>query len=358
MGELVTLHTQELIPPQVGIYLDLVKRALTTARLNNTYPDRRRLQTTLEMLRYALDAGIYEEVYVDSRTGLPNMATLTRVLTDQEVAFESLTRMGSRAELDARRQEAEVFGRLVDKHDYYQRLSGRELAPVDSQRVLLRRHDPGKGEAAFRIELTKLDGSGLYLRLTIELTQVSSLWRRRVVDLDADRETAAVSQAFRSTIYRCAHLDAETIFVRLHGIEGVKVERVQRGMIGPVLYFVPDPDGGVPAFTAEAAGPLAEGWMTWLQETPDTPDGVEVLASFATDFAAVDVRDERSNDPLAGLLSARISSSEQARYREIRTRYPFRVFKDRKFVASQGLKPLAQALCRRAETRNLIYDLR
>ncbi len=361
MGELVTLHTQELIGAQAGHYIDRVHRALRAARLNSSFPDRRRLQASLELLGYALEMGIYEELYLDSRTGLPNLATLTRVLTDQEVAGGSLARMGERDELAARLDEAEVFGRLVDKHDYYQQVKGRELAPVDAQRVLLRRHDPAKGEAAFRIELTKLDGSGLYLRLTIELTQVAKLWRRRVIDLEEDGETAAASQAFRSTVYRCAHLDAETIFLHLHKIEGVSVERVQRGIVGPFLYYIPGAEHGLPAFTAEPDGALGDAWRDWLQQDPPEragPEPVELLTSFATDAAALDVREERSNDPLSPLLADRLTAGERPRYDAMRSRYPFRVFKDRKFVATPGLKPVARELCERAGTRNLIYDLR
>lgn len=360
MGALITLHTQELVPPQATSYLDLLSRSLRAARLNSGYPDRRRLQASLGALDHSLGAGIYEQIYVDSRVGLPNMATLTRVLTDQEVASESLARMGPRPQLVARAREADAVAHLVDKHDYYQELVGLALAPVDDQRVLLRRHDPRAGEAAFRVELTKLDGSGLYLHLSIELTQVASTWRRRVIDLEQDGETAAMSQAFRSAIYKSAHLDAETIFVRLHAIEGVRVERVQRGIIGPALFFLPEPGGGIPAFTAEAsAGPLAEGWTRWLLEAPDTPDDApEWLLNVATDCAAIDIHEERSNDPLVTLLSERLTTSEQLRYQKIRAQYPFRVFKDRKFVATRGLKPLALKLQERANTRNIVYDLR
>src|SRR5690606_23616684 len=143
----VALHTQALVAPEAGTYLDLVGRSLHAARLSSAFPDRRRLQQSFEALAESMQLGVHGEVYVDARAGLPNMASLTRVLTDKGVAADSLARMGDRAALEARAGEAEVFARLAAKHSYYERLLGRELAPVDEHRVLLRRHDPDSGTA-------------------------------------------------------------------------------------------------------------------------------------------------------------------------------------------------------------------
>lgn len=354
---LVTLHTQALRASAVDPYLKLLHRGLRAARLNNAFPDRRRLQASLDALRRAMDHGLYEELYLDSRTGLPNMATLTRVLTDQEIAPESLKKMPSREELVAREHQAEVFAQLLQKYDYYTYVGDKPLAPVDTHRTLLRRHIPEKGEAAFRIEMTKLDGSGVYMHLVIELSQVSSLWRRAMIDLDEDGETAAADEAFRTLVYRCAHLDAETIFVRLHGIEGVHVERVTRGVIGPVIFWLPTTDGT--RYTMELTDPrLAQGFAVWRGAASGKLQSPQMLLTCASDFAAIDVREERSNDPLSPLLSTTLQDSERPRYQDIRTRYPFRVFKDRKFVATKGLKPLAKEIMQAAGTRNLVYDLR
>ena len=359
---IVALHTQGLVLPEADAYLELLTRALQAARLNNSYPERRQLQNTVDTLRDGLKQAVYGELYVDARSGLPNLASFTRVATDREVAAESLARMGKREELLARRDEAEVFARLAAKHAYYEKLQKLELAPVDHHRVLLRRHDPASGTAAFRIELTKLDASGVYLRLMIELTQVSSLWRRKVIDLDEDGETAAANEAFRGTVYRCADLDAETLFVRLHGIDGVVVERVARGVIGPALFSLPvRGQGGVAVRrTMEApADALGEAWHAWsVGVGAAETEHPELLVAFATDSAAGDIREEKSNDPLAPLLAQRLGPQEGARYRTLRERFPFKVFKDRKFVATPGLKAAVQAVCAAAGTRNIIHDLR
>lgn len=355
----VALHTQALVLPEAAAYLELLGRALQAARLSNAFPDRKQVQGSCDALAAGLRLGVHGELYVDARAGLPNLASMTRALTDQGVAAESLARMGDRAALEARRSEAEVFARLAAKHDYYKGLLGKELAPVDHHRVLLRRHDPASGTAAFRIEMTKLDATGVYVRLLIELTQVSSLWRRKVIDLDRDGETAAASDAFRSTVYRCADLDAEALFVRLHGIEGVSVERVQRGIVGPVLFSLPIGSGVQVARTAEAPDDaIGRAWHAWsIGPGAHEQARPELLAAFATDTAALDIREERSNDPVASLLAERLAEAERARYRTLRERYPFKVFKDRKFVATAGLRTMIQAVCAAAGTKNLIYDL-
>lgn len=353
---LVALHTQALTPTAGERYLGMLERALRAARLNNSFPDRKRMSATLAALQRGLSGRIYDQLYVDSRAGLPNMAAFTRAVTDQQLAAGSLGRMGERGELERRKEEAEIFARLADKHDYLSWLKDQELAPVDLHRVLLRRHDPASGTASFRIELTKLDGSGLYLHLAIELTQTAGVWRRRVIDLDKDGESAAASQAFHTLIYRCAALDAETLFIRLHGIEGVSVERVMRGIVGPVLFTFPG-DEGAPR-TLEPEGVLGDAWQRWLAGPGAGVTTPEVAATFASDTAAIDIRDEKSNDPLSPLLSAVIEEGERARYQGVRQRFPFKVFKDRKFVATRGLRPLLGAVCDAAASKNLIYDLR
>jgi hypothetical protein len=246
------------------------------------------------------------------------------------------------------------------RHAYLERLQRLELAPVDQHRVLLRRHDPASGTAAFRIELTKLDASGVYLRLLIELTQVSSLWRRKVVDLEADGETAAASEGFRAMVYRCADLDAETLFVRLHGVEGVQVERVARGVIGPALFSLPVGGGVAVRRTMEAPDDaLGRAWHAWsLGAGAAETERPEMMVAFATDSAAGEVREEKSNDPVSPLLAERLGPQEGERYRALRGRYPFKVFKDRKFVATSGLKAVVQGVCAAAGTRNIVYDLR
>lgn len=357
MRELVTLHTQSLREPVVTPYLDRLVEALKSARLNNSFPDRRRLQGSLETMQKAMAAKLYEQVYVDARAGLPNMASFTRVVTDHEVAVGSLQRMSETAHYEARRDEAEVYARLLDKRRYYESITGQPYAPLDEHRVQLRRHDPASGTAEFRIDLTKLDATGVYVRIAIELTQVAGTWRRKIIDLDADGESAEASQAFHATVYRNASFDAEHLFIHMHDIEGVSVDRVQRGVVGPALFYLPyQHDYVAPAEPEQASTRMAHAWQRWLDK--GAGDQPELLISFQSDIAARDVRDEKSNDPLEPLLSTRIQDSERARYEHVRQRFPFKVFKDRKFVATPGLEGLARAVCEAAGTKNLVYRIR
>ena len=360
MNELVTLHTQALRGAVVPAFLERLSQGMRRARLNNTYPDRRRIQGSLDTMKLAMDAGLYDQLYVDARAGLPNMASFTRVLTDHELAEGSLSRLSSTDHYEKKQGEAEVYSRLLDKRRYFEAIVNKPYAPLDEHRVQLRRHDPATGTAEFRLDLTKLDATGIYVRITIELTQVSSMWRRKVIDLDADGESAAANEAFHATVYRNASYDAEHLFIHMHDIQGVSVDRVQRGVIGPVMFALPatsEPSGYVVQAEPEKSNQrLAHAWRRWLDT--NKPSQPELIMCFQSDIAARDVREEKSNDPLEDLLSTSIQDSEMARYKHTRERFPFRVFKDRKFVVTPGAEPLVKAICKAAGTKNLIYKLR
>lgn len=355
MGELVALHTQHLVEPAASSYLSLLGRALRAARLSKTFPDRRRLDATLQALESNAHQGLYEGIYVDSRSGLPNMASFTRALADKSVGLESLQRYEAQVELDARANDHEIYARMAAKRRYYETLGKMHLAPVDEHRVLLRRHEPASSRASFRVELTKLSGSGQYLRVVIELTQTAGLWAHKLVSLDEYGEVAEGTAGLRSMVYRFAGYDAETLFVRLHELEGVQVERVQRGLIGPVLWSVPG-SGGQSTVAQPDANPIAEAWgAAWA--AGKLGPGRHMIASFANDIAAIDVKEEKSNDPLSPLLASAIREQEKARYKILRDRHPFRVYKDRKFAATPELVKLVESVCGALGSKNLVYPI-
>jgi hypothetical protein len=356
MGELVALHTQRLVEPTSGAYLDACARALRAGRMSNMFPDRRRLAGTLRALGPEVHEGLHDEIYVDARSGLPNMASFTRAITDKSVGKESLGRIAGTVE--EQREDAEFFDRMARKRRYYETLQKLPLAPVDEHRVLLRRHDPERSTGMFRVELTKLAGSGVYLHVTVELTQVSGLWAHKLIDVDEAGEVASGTDALRSMVYRFATYDAETLFIRLHDLDGVEVERVQRGLIGPVLFAIPHGEGGCSRLLEPEDDALARAFLRWGDGNGWEPTQTEMIACFATDIAATNVREERSNDPLSPLLGEGIENHERGRYEALRTRHPFKVFKDRKFVVTHGLRPLVEGVCAAQGTRNPIYGLR
>ncbi|MFO0635589.1 MAG: hypothetical protein U0168_22325 [Nannocystaceae bacterium] len=354
MSEVVALHTQALREPVASRYLEGLARARAASRINKSFPERRPLEATLQALRGDSHEGLYESIYVDSRAGLPNLASFTRVLSDREVGLDAVGRMGSAEELAARQHEAEVFERLGRKRRYFELLRPLELAPVDHHRVLLRRHEPEQSRASFRVELTKLLSDGCYVRVVLELWQRASLWSHKLVQLDAAGEVAEGTEALRGMVYRFAAYDAETLFVRLHELEGVTVERVQRGVIGPALWAFSD-DTQLHGIAEPGEDMLGRTWTRQLQQPP--PPGLQLVMSFASDTAALDVRDELSNDPLSPLLASSLAEQERARYRVLRDRHPFKVFKDRKFVVTDALRPMVEGVCAAAGTKNLIYTL-
>lgn len=352
MSELVALHTQALAEPAASEYLGLLAKAVRAARLSKQFPDRRAYAQTLTALGARAHLGLYDSIFVDARSGLPNMASMTRVVADQTVARDALPRMKSQAVLDARRADAEVFERLARKRPYYEGLGRTEIAPVDEHRVLLRRHEPEHSRASFRVELTKLAGDGCYLHVAIELSQTANLWGQRLVDLDAQGEVAEGTEALRGMVYRFASFDSEALFLRLHELPGVTVERVARGVIGPVVFRLANGAALVEAPT----GGLSQTFEAWCGKAAEGEAGI--IAGFASDVAAIDVRDEKSNDPLSPLMSTTIRQAERARYDDARRRFAFRVYKDRKFAATAGLVEYAKALSTAAGTKNIVYPIR
>ncbi|MGH1342059.1 MAG: hypothetical protein ACRBN8_10935 [Nannocystales bacterium] len=351
---LVALHTQHLLEPVSSTYLGMLGRAIRAARLNKTFPERRQLDGTLRALAAQAHHGLYDGVYLDSRSGLPNMASFTRPLADRGVGEKALPGYEGQAALDAKRDEAEVFARMAAKRRYFELLQTLTLAPVDEHRVLLRRHEPESSRASFRVELTKLDGSGAYLRVVIDLTQTASVWSHKLVDLDTKGEVASGTEALRGMVYRFASYDAETLFIRLHELEGVHVERVQRGILGPMRFSIPHEGHNITVLESKPDATDAA-WSAACKAQDGSP---LMLSSFATDVAALDVREEKSNDPLAPLLSEGIRDVERARYMTLRERHPFRVYKDRKFVVSPPLVDGVRTACAAAGCKNLVYPLR
>jgi hypothetical protein len=355
MSDVVALHTQALAEPVATPYLASLLAAIAAGRINKSFPDRKPLEATLRALDPRTHGGLYDALFVDARAGLPNLASLTRVLSDRAVGSEALGRLGTQAELEARRGEAEIYERLARKRAYFETLASLDLAPVDEHRVLLRRHEPEQSRASFRVELTKLLADGCYARIAIDLWQRASIWSHKLVQLDAAGEVGEGTEALRGTVYRFAAFDAESLFVRLHELEGVTVERVQRGIIGPAYWAVPL-GSTIHRIAEPGDGVLARAWSNELPRWVDGPP--QAIVMFTSDTAAIDVRDELSNDPLSPLLSSQILDSERARYDALRSRHPFKVYKDRKFVVTDGARPIVEGVCAAAGTKNLVYSLR
>lgn len=327
-------------------YVDRVARAIERARLNEHYPPGRRLAAQVRAMGPQAHLGLYGELQVDVRAGLPTYREWTRVCADAELAPKVLASLPPRSVLEprAQAQPGGIHGKQLLKHHYYSQLVQIDGTPPSHMVVRLRKVDASARRAWFHVVLDKLDANGSFVRFSIDLSQRSSFWNRAMVELsdDAARET----EALRAIIYRMSSLDAELTFVRLADVEGLTVERVFKGTVGPIFV------AGVarPAGLAVAQPEVGEG----------EGEGTEALvATFGLDMASDDLARDGNNDPLEALLTERLPEEQAQTYYQARQRYGYRVFKDRKFVvSSRSMVALAQQFCTERGTRNVVYALR
>ena len=337
MAKVVGLHTQALDPSAGIVALQLMAKVIRAARLRDSFPSASRVRDLLIALEHGLELERYGEYLFDARTGIPNLASVTRVATDVEIIESG----GLSSDAAAR--------------EYAQRLRRLRPIPVDEIETAIRRFDPREGRVEIRVRVTKLDGSGRFTRISVDLSSTQARWIRPVLRLDDEGVRVAVTEQVQTMIYRHAAFDAEMLFVRLAELEGVEVQRVERGMIGPLLFAVPGP-AGLETLAEPSGDALADGWRRVLES-----QGLEravTLGAFQTDIAAIDIKTEKSNDPLAPLLHDRLGDSAAQAHAVSRETSAFKVYRDCKFVASREMRVVPESLMQAAGTRNLIYELR
>jgi hypothetical protein len=331
----VAIPSRTLSGGEESAYLDRLRTVVSAARLGPHHPDGSRLVAHLGVLSPAVHRGLYEGLEVDLRSGLPTYKEWTRAQTDVRLAADQLRQLGPREDLErkAAAKPDSVFARQAVKHDYYSAIRDAGLAPLGEMSVALRRVEPEKRRAAFHVVLDKLDASGLFVRYSIDLAQTADAWDRRVVVLD--KETARHTEGFRALIYQFTSYDSEFTLVRLATLGGLEIERVVKGVVGPVCFS----------------------WTRTAEELRPVVGTDGLVANFALDMAAVDLPTDRDNDPFADILRERLSPEARREYDEARRRWGYKVFKDRKFVASKDAVPALQALCTARGTKNVVYGI-
>jgi len=330
------IPTRKLVGDEERAYVQALVATLRAARLNNHYPDSRRLGSHLSALSPELHRGLYDGVEVDLRSGLPSSKEWTRVQTDVRLAQEQLRQLGDRRTLEAKARrggDGSIHAKLLAKHDYYSSLARIQLTPLGDMQVALRQLEPERRRAHFHVVLDKLDVSGLFVRYSIDLTQTDEFWTERVVHLD--EEAAQHTESFRALVYKFTSYDAEFTFAKLASMANLTVERVIKGVVGPICFPWTKT---TPALQAILAG---------------EPRGF--VAMFALDMAAIDIAADGDNDPFEDLIIERLSPEARSGYERARRRYGYKVFKDRKFVCSSSLVAPLGELCVRARTKNIIY---
>lgn len=325
----------ELSGDDVSRYVDRLQRILRAAKLNTFYPDARLLASHVEAMSPRIHQGLYESVAVDLRTGLPTYREWTRVQTDVTLAQGQLDQLGSRARLAERATSSEdpIWAKQLRKFDYYSALTGRPITALGEMNVALRRVDRATGRASFHVELDKLDAMGVFVRYTIDLEQTGHVGGSSF-EVDK-REIAKQSKEFEALIYKFTSLDAEFTFVKLATIGALKPERVSKGVVGPIWFdFTRAPDPIRPL--------LRDGGF---------------VASFSLDSAAIDIAEERNNDPFATLAEDRLTEESRGAYLDVKRRSGYEVFKDRKFVVPRDRVDELRAVCEARGTRNIIYGI-
>lgn len=316
-------------------HIALLTKALRAARLNAHYPAARELGAHIAAMAPSVRRGLYDELEVDRRTGLPTYREFTRVQTDVQIAADQLHQLGSRAVLAQKAANArnDIWAKQLDKHDYYSEIVDTTLHPLSEMRTALRRIDRDAQRASFHVELDKLDAMGVFVRYSIDIEQFRSA---DGLSFDVDqRDIAQQSTSFESLIYKFTSLDSEFTFVKLATIGGLAPERITKGVVGPVwTRFVPPPD---------ALKPIV--------------DVGGFVASFSLDTAAIDVADQRNNDPFATLAADRLTEDARAAYQQVQARSGYRVFKDRKFVVPRAQVAQTRAILADLGTKNIVYGI-
>ena len=334
---MTTIRSHSLEGDKVQPFINRLLAILRAARLNNQYPDARRLSAHARAMGPDVHGGEYDELQVNLDSGLPTYREWTRVQTDVSIAADQLKTLGDRRELARRAASSDhdIHRRQLAKYDYYDAITNLPLAPLGAMDVTLRRIVPAENTAHFRITFDKLDASGIFIRNDILLSQRDQAWNTRIVEIDD--ENSSHTDEFQSLIYRFSSMDAEFTFAKLAGLPGVTVQGVSRGTVGPIYY------GG-----GEAPAPFD-------QLVGDDPD--RFVGVFAIDRAADDVRENRNNDPIGHLFTDELSQKMRPTYGAAREKFGYRVYRDRKFVVSRGLEGPLREICEAQGTRNIIYTI-
>lgn len=295
-----------------GPYLSKLIALVRGARVSKQWPDLRSLQAGLAAMQPEAHGGAYPDLQIDPASGLPTWREWQRVRTDYDMASDALAELGDPAALAAgaeRHGPGSPHHRRWARRRYLDGLLKGAPPPKDTLDVQLRRREGD--EISVAMQMDKFDAGGLLVRLSVEVTVTVEAGH---FDLSGDDLRPA--EALQSMLYRASGLTAEATHLLLSALEGVTVDRVVRGAVGPARL---DP-------MAPAEGHL----------------------ELALDMTAFDLSADRHNDPdRAGeILSADRQSA--------RRRLGYTVFTDRKFVATAGAAAALQARCEAAGTRNII----
>ena len=321
-------------------YVNTVMAVLLQARLSTQYPDANLLADRFELLGPDVHAGFYPGIPVDERSGMPTLATWRRVRADAQIAAHALQVLRSRPELQARAKAHPntFYDEQLARQAYYSALVERDaatrLAPRPTLESALRRLDDQGHASHFRLVHDAMDKTGARSRTTILLEQTPSAKARYLVH---EGEQALATERLRNLLDDLVGQSAERIFARMQAIDGLELERVERGVVGPFLM-------------------AGLGHRANLRAHFEHED--DCVATFTLQMAATDLSTDRDNDPMSSALGRPHSTEELDLCEQAKAQTDYHVFLDRKFVVSEHLVDEVRAYCEQAGTRNIVYRLK
>ncbi len=299
------------------------------ARLNKWYPDPFGCADRLRFLAPSLRRGVYAGIALDRTNGLPRHQDVLTVQVDRQIAEDFIQQQQSRIAVGRK-----LTPRVEAKLRYYEELIKVPPIIMTDLQVKLRRVFPERGTAAFEVVLDRFDpGEGVFVRYTLLIEQTDAMWGGGFLERSGDYTHQ--TNMFRTAMEKYAQDESEIMFLLLGKLEGLRVEEVSRGRIGPLWSpWSPAPKGWFPADSKDA----------FVLHCP-------------LDRASTGHEIDLDNDPFSTLYSDFLSDKARPIIEEAASRYGYRVHKERKFACTKSALGPLKAKLKEAGTKNVIYTI-
>ena len=236
-------------------YVDALRHGIAAARLNAHYPAGRLLLAHMGYLGGQGSEGLYADLRLSRKNGLPSAFDVLRVNVDHGLAQRFSGQLGRG------RQEVSHGPRLERRIRYYQRLLRQGLMPLNRMQVDLRQQLPDQRLALFRVVLDRFDlRRNQFVRYTLLLGQRDRFWRRRKLKID-DADLVAATEEFRGLVGLLSFHAAPQAYEMLDAHQQLEVEDVRRCRVGPMI--LPGMESSRPlASLLEASAASGDGGLT------------------------------------------------------------------------------------------------
>ena len=305
-------------------YCSTAAELILAGRLSRAFPDPERCAAYISSLAPSVRGGHRPEVEIDLSSGLPTLKELVVIEADAKLAEDHLKLV------ESRHASRPLGPPALAKAAYYRALLGRPLGPLWGLEVRLRRVDSEARLAAFEVVFDRYDpAETVFIRYTILLEQKDALWGKFI---DRHGDYSRQTDAFREKMERFTQDDSELAFLLFGQVEGLRVEEVTRGRIGPL-------------------------WSPWARgPAPFAGDAASFVLHLPLDRSSQALDADRNDDPFSTLYRRFLSQDSRALVEEQAKRLGYRVHKDRKFSVSRGAAGALSALLAKAGTRNIVYE--